>query len=470
LDEDVNPGRIRPTLESYRKSPTAIAKSNDRSFGLIRTFAVLTALLLALNGSAWGSAYDFIRMTAPRTLFAVDPDLTIRTMDPHAPDKVWTLGEGWGFPPLFYHTRVGVLYDRVDFLFPFGCREESTFQSKLRLTPLFENKWSKIPPYDGFSRCLTLFKGRSDLGLDYWGFFPFYGYTYGKYGVDRNFFLLFPLYYESQDEDALTRRFLWPIVTYANSPGRFAVKVWPIIGKDAIRDEYFNSFLLWPLFQKIDKHPGTRQAYSYRALPFPLFVQQSTPVDSTTDILWPIFSYYKHYPTGHRRYSFRPLFTYGTGGGIEELSILFLYSSKKDLRKGTESGTGDGYVSVGSDDVFTEKKFMLISTIQKRYRKGMLVYSRYRFWPFAEYTWDLEKGSHLKVPEIISLKSDWWDLNLGRLLRFVDLRETPITREISLLFGLSGRTEIKKCPHIPCPPKPGEDGWSELITGAFAKR
>ena len=38
------------------------------------------------------------------------------------------------------------------------------------------------------------------------------------------------------------------------------------------------------------------------------------------------------------------------------------------------------------------------------------------------------------------------------------------------LCPLSGRTEIKKHPHIPCPPKPGEDGWSELITGAFAKR
>ena len=74
------------------------------------------------------------------------------------------------------------------------------------------------------------------------------------------------------------------------------------------------------------------------------------------------------------------------------------------------------------------------------------------------------------VPEIISLKSDWWDLNLGRLLRFVDFRDTPITRELSMLFGFSQYSEIKKYPHIELPPKPGEDDWSELILGSFGKQ
>jgi hypothetical protein len=281
---------------------------------------------------------------------------------------------------------------------------------------------------------------------------------------------VFPLYYQSTDDDIRTIRVLWPFITYSNSPGRFSVKVWPLFGKDAIRSDYFNWYLLWPFFQRVEKYPGTEQAHVYTASPFPLYISQQTAYSCTTDILWPLFTYYHHYATGHHRYSLRPIFTYGTGGGIDEISILSLYSYKKDGRKGTESGTGKGYVSVGEDDVFTERKYMLISTIQKRYRKGCMVYARYRFWPFAEYTWDREKGSHLKVPEIISLKNDFWDLNLGRFLRFVDLRETPITRELSLLFGLSGRTEVKACPHIPPPPESGDDNWTELITGSFGKR
>jgi hypothetical protein len=74
------------------------------------------------------------------------------------------------------------------------------------------------------------------------------------------------------------------------------------------------------------------------------------------------------------------------------------------------------------------------------------------------------------MPEIIPLTNDFWDQNLGRLLRFVDLRETPITRELSMLFGFSKRTELKAPPYISRPPKPGDDDWSELILGSFGKR
>ncbi|MDD3473223.1 MAG: hypothetical protein PHS86_10595, partial [Syntrophaceae bacterium] len=121
------------------------------------------------------------------------------------------------------------------------------------------------------------------------------------------------------------------------------------------------------------------------------------------------------------------------------------------------------------DEVMTEQRFLFFSRIQKRYRKGHLVYAKYRFWPFAEYSWDLEKGSYLKVPEIIPVRNDWWDLNLGRFLRLIDWRDTPVTTEVSLLFGLSRKNELKQRPHINKPPKPGNDDWSELISGAFGQ-
>ena len=282
--------------------------------------------------------------------------------------------------------------------------------------------------------------------------------------------MLFPLYYETIDDDARTIRLLPPIVTYTNSPGRSTIKVWPLFGKDAIRNDYFNFFVLWPFFQRVDKYPGTEQASSYTAMPFPLYVRQQTCYSSSTDILWPLISYYHHYRSGHRRYSMYPFVTYGTGGGIEELNLFFVYSYKKDYNKGISSSSSDGYTAVAGDEVFTERKMLFLSSIQKRYKKGCLIYSKYRFWPFAEYTWDVAKGSHLKVPEIIPLKNDFWDLNLGRLLRFVDVRETPITRELSLLFGLSSKTDVKRRPHIPPPPRPGDDDWSELMLGSFGKR
>ena len=420
--------------------------------------------------TCYGSAYDYLRMSIPGTVFAVDPDLIIRKIDPYADDHKWTFAEGWGLPPLVYHTRVKGKFDRVDFFYPLGFREESVFKSRLQFFPFFESRWSKIPPFDGYSRCLTFYQGRSDLGQEYWGAFPFIGHTYRKFGVDHNFFFLFPLYYESTDDGIRTMRFLWPFITYANNPGRQSFKIWPIYGKDAIKNEYFNEFALWPLFQKTEKHPGTAQAETYIACPFPLYSRQQSPYYTTTNILWPLISYSFQYKTGHQTYQFRPFFKYGTGGGVEEYNILYLYSYKKDCRTGKVEKSTDPKVIIGDDEVFTERNFFYISTIQKRYRKGCLVHSRYRFWPFADYQWDAAKGTHLKFPAVVTLRNDFFDLNLGKLFRIIDLRETPFTRELSVLFGLHQETQFKKVPHLPYPPKPGEDSFTELLTGSFGNR
>lgn len=433
------------------------------------SFSLLISVIIILfPNQANCSIYDFIKMTTPGSFFAVDPDSVIRSMDPTADSRTWRIGETWGIPPLFRRSRVPGIYERLDILYPLAFKEDSNFHKKIKIIPVFESRWSKIPPFDYYTRFVTMFKGRSDMGQDYCGFFPFYGYSYRRFGVDRNFFFLFPLYYESEDDGARTQRILWPIMTYANDQCRSTLKVWPLFGRDRIRNDYNNMFLLWPFFQIIDKYMGQEQRSSLKALPFPLYLSRETNYDYNLDLLWPLFSYYKHYASGHQRYSFRPFFSYGYGGGVEEFSFL-IYSSKKDRNSGKSSKSTDGYISLGTDEVVTEQKFMFMSAIQKRYRKGLLVYTKYRFWPFAEYIWDLDKGSHWKIPEIIPVKNDWWDLNLGRFLRIVDLRDTPITRELSYLFGLGRKNEVKNHLNIPAPPKSGDDNWSELIMGSFRK-
>ncbi len=461
----------KPKIAALKSGAIPKVKHGGLTLRLLIFLPLIVSMTVLFQYSpACGSAYDFLALTGSRTLFALDPDITIRRIDPRSPNGAWTLAEGWGLPPLFFHTSVPGLYDRLDLFYPLGCREESKFRSKVRFTPFFDSYSSKIPPFDSYTRCLTAFKGVSDMGQPYWGIFPFYGYTFRR-GSDKSLFFLFPLYLEKTDDDAKTIRLLWPFITIAHSPGRSAFKIWPLFGKDSIRNEYHSRFFLWPFFQHLERYPGTPEASSYTAKPFPLYIRQDTAFSTTIDVMWPLFTYYHHYRTGHQRYSFRPFFTYGYGGGVEELDIFFVYSSKTDWNKGSSTkGSVKGYISVGDDEVFTERKFLMMSSIQKRYRKGFLVFAKYKFWPFAEYRWDIERGSHLKVPEVISLKSDWWDLNLGRLLRFLDFRDTPLTREISLLSGLSQRTEFKSHPHISRPPTPGDDSWAELISGSFGKR
>ncbi len=448
-------------------SPAVIKLSK----AVLRLFFDLFSLAIVIGvaaSSVHGSIYDYMKFTKPGGFFAVDPDSVIRSMDPTADRRTWLIGKTWGFPPFFMRSKVPGIFERLDILYPLAFKEDSTFSRKIKIIPLFESRWSKIPPFDYYTRFLTMYKGRSDMGQNYGGFFPFYGYSYRKFGVDSNMFFMFPFYYQSEDDGARTYRFLWPFITYANSPYRDTLKVWPLFGKDQIRNDYYNRFFLWPFFQVTDKYIGQEQWTSFRALPFPLYVRNQTNYDYSIDVLWPLFTYYKHYATGHQRYSFRPFFSYGYGGGVEEFSIL-VYSSKKDMRTHTSSSSTDDYISLSTDEVVTERRFFFMSAIKKRFRKGLLVHAKYLFWPFAEYTWDADKGSHWKVPEIIPVKNDWWDLNLGRFLRIVDLRDTPITRELSLFFGLSRQNTIKAHPHIACPPKSGDDNWSELIQGAFRK-
>lgn len=426
------------------------------------------SMIMGFSSSAYGSIYDHLEFSRVGSFFAVDPDCVIRSMDPTADRRTWRIAKTWGFPPFFLRSKVPGIFERLDILYPLAFKEDSTFSNKMKIIPLFESRYSKIPPFDYYTRFITMYKGRSDMGQEYSGFFPFYGYSFRRFGVDSNRFFMFPLYYESEDDGAKTYRFLWPLVTYANDQHRKTFKVWPLFGKDHIRNDYYNRFLLWPLFQVTDKYIGQEPWTSFRAMPFPLYMCRQTNYDYSLDLVWPFFTYYRHYASGHQRYSFRPLFSYGFGGGVEEFSILF-YSFKKDLRSGTSSKSTDPYISVASDEIVTERKFFFMSAIKKRYRKGLLVHAKYLFWPFAEYTWDAKKGTHWKAPEIIPVKNDWWDLNLGRFLRIIDFRDTPITRELSLFFGLSRQNQIKSHPQIAAPPKLGDDDWTELIQGSFRK-
>ena len=102
-------------------SPIAAGKNRGGAFGLlIFVPIILFVTVLFQHTPACGSAYDFLQLTSSRTLFALDPDITIRRIDPRAPNGAWTLAEGWGLPPLFFRTSVPGLYDRLDLFYPFG--------------------------------------------------------------------------------------------------------------------------------------------------------------------------------------------------------------------------------------------------------------------------------------------------------------------------------------------------------------
>src|SRR5512139_1692684 len=85
---------------------------------------LICGILFFQAGQAFAWTGDFLSRISIARPFALDPDVIIRKMDPDAPRNAWTLGEGKGIPPFYFRTTVPGLYDRVDFIYPFGCREE----------------------------------------------------------------------------------------------------------------------------------------------------------------------------------------------------------------------------------------------------------------------------------------------------------------------------------------------------------
>ncbi len=163
--------------------------------------------------------------------------------------------------------------------------------------------------------------------------------------------------------------------------------------------------------------------------------------------------------------TFYPFIKYGSGGGLEELNLFYLYSYKKDWRRGTTSTSSDARLQVDGESVYTEQKFLyFISTIQKQYRKGLLVYgSIASSGRLREYVWDLEKGSHLKMPEIIPLTSDFWDQKSRASVAIRRFARDPHNAGTEHAFSVSARDRTQSSPlHSPAT-EPENDDWSELI-------
>ena len=113
LSEDP-PTEHKPESILSKSGPIATDKNRGGASSLLAFIPiVLFITVLFQHTPACGSAYDFLQLTASGTLFALDPDITIRRIDPRSPNGAWTLAEGWGLPPLFFRTSVPGLYRSV---------------------------------------------------------------------------------------------------------------------------------------------------------------------------------------------------------------------------------------------------------------------------------------------------------------------------------------------------------------------
>lgn len=140
------------------------------------------------------------------------------------------------------------------------------------------HRWSVFP---------LLFGGRDKTGVPYFSIFPLGGTLREFIGRERIFFVLFPLYAESQQADNYTTSILWPIYSRTIGNDIFRWRVWPFYGYSHSKERWTKRFIFWPFYTSVDYHYPDLEGQGF--VLFPFYGQIVLPDRSSRLFLPPFF-------------------------------------------------------------------------------------------------------------------------------------------------------------------------------------
>jgi len=213
------------------------------------------------------------------------------------------------FPPFFsVYKNSGVNSGEIDVLYPFLTHEYYTDEWRWQFFQLLSFAGGQQPD-DFRTRQTTVFpvyfKQRSlDTNLNYTAVMPFYGHLQNRLFRDKIFFVMFPIYGQSQKKDIITDNYFYPFVHVRNGDGLHGWQVWPFAGAEhkEITTEtngfgdvttipgHEKSFVMWPFWLKQNLGIGTANPETFRAS-IPLFAVTRSPNRDATSVMWPFFTW-----------------------------------------------------------------------------------------------------------------------------------------------------------------------------------
>ena len=133
-------------------------------------------------------------------------------------------------------TKISIIdSSEYDILYPLLTYEHYTDEWRWQFCQLLSFAGGRQPD-DFKTRQFTLFpiyfQQRSlDTNLDYTAVAPFYGHLQNRLFRDKIFFVMFPIYGQSQKRDVITDNYFYPFVHVRNGDGLHGWQVWPIVGE-----------------------------------------------------------------------------------------------------------------------------------------------------------------------------------------------------------------------------------------------
>ena len=215
----------------------------------------------------------------------------------------------WALPPFFSrYTYPGIEAREDDFLYPLFTYEYYGKEYRWQFFQLLSFAGGQNPQESEEHRFTIFpfyFQQRSPQTQDnYTALVPIYGHINGRLFRDKIFFVLFPIYSQTQKKDVVTDNYLFPFFHLRHGDGLFGWQFWPVVGNEhkdvTTKTNGFGDietvgghkkfFVLWPFYFKVTEGIGTENpAKSWGVLP--LYVQTRSPARDSTSVIWPFFSW-----------------------------------------------------------------------------------------------------------------------------------------------------------------------------------
>ena len=400
----------------------------------------------------------------------------------------------WVFPPFFSHdTDPSVESREEDFLYPLLTYESYGQEYRWQFLQLLSFAGGQEQDGDHEKRftIYPLYFQQHSTGTNgnYTALIPIYGHLEHRLFRDKIFFVLFPIYSQTQKKDVVTDNYLWPFFHVRHGDGLHGWQFWPLVGnehKDVttqtngfgdtnIVGGHDKFFALWPIYFHDNTGIGTDNPDKFRAV-IPLYDYSRSPKRDDTSVLWPFFSWIDDRGKKYREWQGPwPFVIFTRGEGKTTDRVWPLFSQSHDAVKESDSYLWPVYTfrRTHSDPLDSRRTrvlfFLYENTVEKNTATGVDK-RRVDMWPFFTYHRDFNGNNRLQilapvepaVPNNRGIERNWsplWSIWVSEnnpkagassqsfLWNLYRHESTPTSKKCSLLFGLfqyQSDTEMKR--------------------------
>jgi len=415
----------------------------------------------------------------------------------------------WAIPPLFSRDSDPTVESREDdYLYPLLTYESYGSEYRWQLIQLFSFSGGQEAD-DSDKKQFTIyplyFQQRStNTDQNYTALVPFYGHLQNRLFRDKIYFVMFPIYSQTQKKDAVTDNYFYPFFHSRHGDGMHGWQFWPFAGnehKGATMETngfgdvqtiggYDRAFALWPFYFRQDNGIGTDNPEKFRAS-IPFYVASRSPMRDSTSVLWPFFSWIddrqKKYHEWQGPWPF-VIFTRGEGKTTSRVWPLFSQSHNNEQESDSYFWPIYQFHHLHSDPLdhqSTRVAFYFYVNVKEKNTETGAEKQRVDMWPFFTWNRDFNGNSRLQTLALLEpvlpgnrgIERNWsplWSLwraednpktgasSRSLLWNLYRSDKTPESKKISLLFGLfqyqsSGEMNKLRLFYIPVPESHGQE-------------